>query len=367
MSVTLNEVKSKRDVREFHTFVRELYKNDVGFIPHIDRDIEAIFNPEKNTAFREGAAKRWLAKINGRVVGKIAAFYNEKLSGVGFFDCINDQRVANILFDVALDWLKSHQKKHVQAPVNFGERDKYWGLLVEGFNKPSSYQENYNFPYYQSLFENYGFTKAFEQTTSEVVVAEAELARIQRINSRLQKIEGLQIEHFKAVEKEKYIRAFVEIYNEAWKHHSFYTPFTYERAEELFSSMKPILREDLLWFTFIKDEPVAFYLSVIDVNQIFKHLNGSLNWFGKIKFAWYKKFGAIHRFRGLIFGVVPAYQNTGVFSGMIAKVYEMAMRDRHLKSTELAWIGDFNPRMHALFKALNAKKSKVHFTYEKQL
>jgi hypothetical protein len=366
MLVVVKEVHTKADVERFHHFTRELYKTDAAFISHLDKDIEAIFNPKLNTELEMGQAKRWLALTDNKVIGKIAAFFNHKQSGIGFFDCINDQRTANLLFDTATNWLKNNGIDRVEAPVNFGERDKYWGLLVEGFSRPS-YQENYNFPYYEALFENYGFEKAFEQTTSEVSIENATLNKILAIDKRLKKSSDFSVEHFKSSNKEKYLRAFVQIYNAAWKQHEFFEPMTYQRVEALFKSMQPILREDLLWFTFKNNEPVAFYLSVIDVNQVFRHLNGKLNWWGKLKFLWYNKFEKIDRFRGIIFGVIPKYQNKGVYSGMVAKVYEVALNDPYLKSTELAWIGDFNPKMHALFKVINAQKTKVHFTYEKQL
>ena len=131
--------------------------------------------------------------------------------------------------------------------------------------------------------------------------------------------------------------------------------------------MKPILREDILWFTFNYGKPVAFYLSIIDVNQIFKKLNGKMNLLGKIKFLWYRATLKIDRIRGIIFGVVPEFQNRGLYSAMVMKMYEVVKDDKYLKSTELAWIGDFNPRMHAMFRSINAQKTKLHYTYKKDL
>ena len=158
MPIDLTEVHSTKQKKAFHQFARELYAHDSEFISHLDVDIESIFDSQQNSEFQNGDALRWLAYRNGQVVGKVAAFYNRKsgLTGLGFFDSIQDYSVAKTLFDVAVSWLKSKGLNRVEAPINFGERDKFWGLMVFGFQNPS-YQENYNFPYYQEFFERYWY------------------------------------------------------------------------------------------------------------------------------------------------------------------------------------------------------------------
>lgn len=359
-------VQTSKHKKQFHQFTRDLYRNDKEFISHIDQDIEAIFNPELNVSFKEGGAQWWLAVRNKQVVGKIAAFYNPHQSGIGFFDCVNEQVVADELFTTACNWLKQNKQQKVEAPVNFGERDKYWGLLVEGFTNPS-YQEPYNFPYYKELFENFGFQKAFEQTTSEVDPSTINPKIFERYRNHAERASNLKASHFKFKEMKKYVKAFVEIYNRAWEQHEFFIPLTEERVTKLFKEMKPILREDIMWFVFDNDKPVAFYISIIDVNQIFKHVNGNLNWWGKLTFLYYRWKVKITRIRGVVFGVVPEYQNKGAYSSMLVSMYDVVLKDPYLKTTELSWIGDYNPKMHALFRSLNATKTKLHFTYKKLL
>lgn len=368
MQIEVIELRDRKQIKMFHQFTRDLYKSDKEFVSHLDSDIEAIFNPKHNSEFQGGDAKRWLAYANNEIVGKIAAFYNtnSKQSGIGFFDCVDNQIIANFLFDTAINWLKQNKQKEVEAPVNFGERDKYWGLMVEGFKRPS-YQENYNYPYYQKLFEEYGFVKEIEQTTSEAFPDEDRMLKFKRAAERLKLEDSITVEHFTFKQMDRFIDAFTHIYNEAWKQHEHYNPLSRERVARLFKEMKPILREDILWFTFSKGKPVAFYLSIIDVNQIFKKLNGRMNLIAKFKFLWYKRIIKIDRIRGIIFGVVPEFQNKGLYSAMVLKMYEVVQNDKYLKSTELAWIGDFNPRMHALFRSINAQKTKLHYTYKKDL
>lgn len=368
MSVELVEVHTAAQRRTFHQFSRDLYASDTEFISHIDQDIEAVFSKHKNSEFDTGDAIRWIAIRNSTVVGRIAAFYTKKntAAGIGFFDAVDDQSVANALFDTATSWLRLKGCPKVEAPVNFGERDKYWGLLVEGFQQPS-YQENYNFPYYQSLFENYGFKKTIEQTTSEAKPEDIDYEKYKRFTDRLQERSNLRAEHFKLSEMNRFVKDFTLIYNKAWSTHEHFTPMTEARVAALFNEMKPIIREDLLWFMYDGDEPVGFYLSLIDLNQLFKHVNGNMNWWGKLKFYYHLKTIKVSKVRGIIFGVVPKYQNKGIYSIMVMKMYEVMQKDPYLKSTELAWIGDFNPKMHALFDSLKAKRVKVHYTFQKLL
>jgi hypothetical protein len=368
MQLSLVSISSANQKKLFHQFTRDLYANDSEFISHLDQDIEAIFDPLKNELFRNGGAQRWLAYDANKLVGRIAAFYNKDThqSGIGFFDCIDSQEAANALFDQASLWLREHGLNRVEAPVNFGERDKYWGLMVQGFKSPS-YQENYNAPYYQALFENYGFTQTIEQTTSEARPEAIDYQKYKRFTNRLQERGGFRVEHFKQSQIKKFVADFTQIYNQAWAQHEHFVPFTEERVMKLFKEMKPIIQEDILLFLYEGEKPIAFYLSVIDVNQIVKHVNGNMNWWGKLKFLWYRRTLKIKKIRGIIFGVIPEFQDKGVYSILIMRMYEVMQQDADLQSTELAWIGDFNPKMHALFESLGAAKTKVHYTYEKLL
>ncbi len=366
MSIVVRKVTSPKGIKQFHAFSRKLYASDEQHVSHIDQDIESIFDSKKNNSFDGGDAQRWIAYKGNEVVGKIAAFYNRvsSQSGIGFIDFIDSKDVAFALFDTGVHWLKQNGFTEVEAPVNFGERDKYWGLLVEGFKNPS-YQESYNYPYYEKYFEEYGFEKIIEQTTSEAKPDDIDFDKYKKFTDRLLERGELRAEHFRISEMKKFVKDFTTIYNQAWEGHEHFVPFTEERVGNLFKEMKSIIREDLLWFLYDGDEPIGFYLSIIDLNQILRYLNGSMNLWGKIKFLWYRKTVKITRVRGIIFGVIPRFHSKGVYSVLIMKMYEVMKNDPYLESSELAWIGDFNPKMHALFESLNAKKTKVHFTFKK--
>src|SRR5688500_13329720 len=163
----LIEVKDAQSAKDFIRINKLINKDNVAYIYPLDKDIHDTFNKGKNKAYRAGEATRWILKDEkGNLAGRIAAFVNKKyknkgddvpIGGVGFFDCINNQEAADMLFDVAKHWLIKKGMQAMDGPINFGERDRWWGLVVKGHNLQPLYCMNFNPAYYQQLFENYGF------------------------------------------------------------------------------------------------------------------------------------------------------------------------------------------------------------------
>ena len=168
----LVEVTNKILAQDFLRVNVLINKGNPNYIRPLDKDINLVFDKKKNKTFRFGTTIRWILKNEkGELIGRIAAFTNKKyknkgddvpVGGIGFFDCINDQLAADMLFDVAKHWLLQQGMQAMDGPINFGERDRWWGLIVKGFQEPP-YAMNYNPPYYQNLFEQYGFRKFFDQ------------------------------------------------------------------------------------------------------------------------------------------------------------------------------------------------------------
>lgn len=357
----------------FCALPRMLYKHDEAFVSPLDNDIAAIFDATTNNAFKHGKAKRWILFQDKVAIGRIAAFYNtlhekdtDMPGGVGFFECVDNIQAAHLLFDEACQWLISEKRNRVEAPINFGEKDKFWGLLVSGFNNPS-FQQNYNFPYYQKLFESYGFVKSTEQTTSEIGKNDFQFERFNRLSARVLNNPNYQFKHYEKSKKKIFANDFIQIYNQAWAHRPDFVPMTMERILPTLTSLEPVLIEEGIWFAYSQNKPIGFYINVLEVNRLLKYINGRLDFWSKLKFIWYRTFRPIDRMRGIVFGVIPSHQNLGVETGMIMKFYQAMFKQPRLKTIELGWIGDFNPKMHSLFDALGAKTTKVHVTYEKSL
>lgn len=366
----LVEVNNTKQEKIFLDLPDKIYASDNQWVKPLNQDIEKVFDLKKNKLFtRKGKAIRWnLFNANNEPIGRIAAFVNptyegkQPVGGIGFFECINDQLAANYMFDESKKWLESHGMQTMDGPINFGERDQWWGLLVEGFHEPL-YCMNYNPEYYINLFENYGFKTYFNQ---ECFALPIQTQLSDKLYSRREKIAsqpGFTIEHFKKNDLEKYAKDFHEIYNKAWASHGGGKEMSLKQAILTFKTMQPVIDEKIVWFVYKDDQPIAFWLNLPDLNQYFKLLNGKFGILQKIKFLYLKTFKKSKRMVGIAFGVVPEFQGTGVDNYMIIDCTEEIKKHRDYKDYEMQWIGDFNPKMVNVAKSLGAVLSRRLRTY----
>ncbi|UXP33898.1 hypothetical protein N6H18_08065 [Reichenbachiella agarivorans] len=369
----LIEVISAAQKKEFVQMPVRLYRDEKHWIRPLDKDVNWVFDPELNKTYNHGTCVRWLLVDGAETIGRIAAFVNEKTAskdndqptgGLGFFECINDQRAANLLFDRAKDWLIEQGMEAMDGPINFGDRDKWWGLLVDGFDIDPNYQCNYHFPYYQTLFENYGFEVYFKQFTFIRSTFDPFHPRIQHKAEVLNQDPNYTFEHMKLKQLDKYAEDFRLVYNQAWAHHDGVVEMTKEQSTAIMKQMKPILDEKIIWFAYYKGEPVAFYVNLPEVNQIFKHVNGKLDLIGKLKFVWHKWRKTNKKMLGLVFGVVPAHQGKGLDGALVMATAQMVQQDyKRYPILEMNWIGDFNRKMILVVKQIGGEIGKTHHTY----
>jgi GNAT superfamily N-acetyltransferase len=373
-SLQLVEVKSKKDIREFHDLPARINKGDSNWIKPLVKDIEQIFNPSSNKLFRHGDAIRWLLMdASGKAAGRVAAFYSKKIGhkdkdlvgGMGFFECINDRAAAHMLFDACRDWLAGNGMTVMEGPENFGERDRWWGLLVDGF-LPPNYCMPYNPPYYRELFESYGFRNYFEQYTYHIPVDDSRLSNVIREKAeRIFSNPDYTFRYMTRGEMRDIARNFMIVHNKGWARFPGVKTISEGHARLILKSIKPVLDEKLLWFGFYRDEPVCFFLMLPEINQIVRHLDGKLNYIGKLKFLWYRHIRKeLDKAFGLIFGIVPEHQRKGVEGALIMSFARLAMsKGFPYRELELNWIGDFNPSMMHLVDQIGATVIKTHITY----
>ncbi|MBD2713579.1 hypothetical protein KBK19_00870 [Microvirga sp. STR05] len=371
----LLEVTDSTRARQFRDLAERIYREHPNWIPPLDHELEAVFDPEKNVNFKHGEAIRWILTDDaGEVIGRVAAFVNQQTAhadatlptgGMGFFECIDDQTAANTLFEASQTWLAARGMAAMDGPINFGERDRYWGLLVAGFTEPN-YGMFYHPPYYQQLFEGYGFQVYFKQYTCYREVAMPLHQAFSAAAVRYaEQYPTFQFRHASKRDPDKLARDFHHVYNLAWANHSGIAAMPLEKAHELVRQMKPVLDERLLWFAYHNEEPVAFFVSLPELNQIFKQVGRNFNLWNKLRFLWQKRRyeqRTDKKLFGVIFGVVPEWQGKGVESAMMVHARAEFMRAGYTE-IEMNWIGDFNPRMLALTRSIGARIYKTHVTY----
>ena len=367
--VIVTSEKTARQFIEVHVLLNKQYP---AWIRPLNKDIEQVFDPEKNKAFRHGECVRWLLKNDkGEWIGRIAAFVNKKYrtkgdtqptGGIGFFDCINDQAAANLLFDTAQQWLKEKGMEAMDGPINFGERDRWWGLLVEGFHEPL-YCMNYNPPYYRQLMENYGFQPFFNQYCYAMRVDQQLQPKFFERHAALKKDPGYKARYIEKNKLEKYAEDFTIVYNKAWAGHDGGKDITKQQALNIFKQMSAVMDPKIVWFLYYNEEPIGCWLNLPELNQFFKHMNGKFGLLQKLHFLWLKITGQCTKFSGVVFGLVPEFQGKGADSFLIVEGAKVIQPKSYYKEYELQWIGDFNPKMMNVAESLGTSRSRQLITY----
>ena len=253
----------------------------------------------------------------------------------------------------------------MDGPINFGDRDYFWGCLVEGFTDPI-YNMPYNYPYYQQLFENYGFKDYFKQLTFRRNLIPGGFDPI--LHEKAARIYENPDYTFEILDKRKidrYADDFLTIYNKSWGAIPGTAKLTRQHALALLNSLKPIIDPRLMHFAYYKDEPVGFFLMMIDLNQIYKGLNGNDKGFNALRVFWRVKVSRIcDRAISLVFGIVPEHRKKGLESGLVCSLESQAIKKKFkYKELQLNWIGDFNPPMLKIAERAGAQHYKTHITY----
>jgi len=372
------EVTDDKTKKEFLEFPVRLYKNVENWIRPIDNDVEEAFDKKKNKFFRHGECIRWIATDDsGKTIGRVAAFIDRKnekqknslkqemhVGGMGFFESVEDESIAISIFDHCKKWLTEKGMTAMDGPINFGERDNWWGLLIKGHDIEPNYKMPYTMPYYEAYFEKYGFQEYFNQLTYGRKVLEPLNEKYKLKSERITKNAKYSFEQLDKKRIEKYTEDFRTIYNLAWVDHAGVKKMTSLQAKSIMKQMKPILDPDVILFAYYDKEPAGFFFNLPEVNQIIKHLNGKLNWLGKLKFLYHKMIGTNKKLVGRGFGIVPDHQG----KGLEAAIVEFARQISHEKikgryiDYEMNWIGDFNPKMMSIAATIG-DIVKTHRTY----
>ncbi|AYA36355.1 hypothetical protein D3Y59_04340 [Hymenobacter oligotrophus] len=389
----LVEVSTPAHAREFLEFPpRVIYAHDPNYIRPLDQDVNAVFDPAKNKLLRNGECQRWLLLNHaGQTIGRVAAFINReaafpaepepsapdsadqapasstkgifrKMGGMGFFECIDDQAAANVLLDACRDWLAARGIEGMDGPINFGDRDKWWGVLTQNFGSPI-YGASYNPAYYEPLLRTYGFQTFYKQVTYSRSVAGELHPSIMKRAERIAHDPRYEFRHMRRREWRKYAADFRDVYNKAWVKHGV-KPMSEEASVKIMKSMLGILDEKLVWFGYYDKQPISFFISLPEINEVLRRFNGKLGWWQKIQFKYHQLRKTVKTMFGVVFGVVPEHQRKGVEAAMVYESALVIQKPGGLPYTHtvLNWIGDFNPKMMSVVELLGATPWREHHT-----
>lgn len=372
----LIEVKNAKDIESFFAVPFTIYAGDKNWVPNLRQDIEKIFDPATNKIFAEGGeAIRWILKNNeGKTIGRVAAFVNPrvvdttsfKTGGMGFFECINDEKAAFLLIDACKKWLEERGMEAMDGPVNFGDRNMFWGCMTSNFEEPPVYQMNYNPAYYVDFFEKYGFGTYFNQYVFWRSLEVSAQPIFHRKYNQLKDDPNFEFRDINGMELDQVAEDFRTVYNGAWGGHSHFKEISESAAKKLMKSLKPVLDRDIILFIYYKKEPIAFFVNIPELNQIFKYVNGDLNLVGKLKFLYNKWKNPPTRMLGLVFGVVKEWQGKGIDAALIVFGEKSIIDKKKYKDMVITWVGDFNPKMIKIAENLGTTLWRSFKTYRYQ-
>ncbi|OWY21830.1 hypothetical protein C7N43_28640 [Sphingobacteriales bacterium UPWRP_1] len=362
-----------KEVMEFIKFPWKIYKGDVNWVPPLIMDMKKRMNPDKDPFFKIAEMQLFMAYRNGEAVGRIAAiknnlsmeYQNNKLGYWGYFECINDQEVANTLFRTAENWLRERGLDRVQGPANPSSNHEY-GLLTEGFDDSPRLMMTYNPPYYEQLIENdhYGVAQVLlaYKLDRNSVDGNPKFPRIAQIAAKRNNVTLRPVNLKKMKEDLAIIK---DIYNKAWEKNWGFVPMTNDEIDALAEDLKPLVVPELALFAEIEGRAVGFILAVPDYNFIFKQMNGHLFPFNFLKLYTQRK--KIKWLRIIIMGVLPEYRQRGIDAVMY---YDIVKRGREMgmEYGEASWILESNTMMtRSAERVLNGTAYKKYRVYEKAL
>jgi hypothetical protein len=233
----------------------------------------------------------------------------------------------------------------MDGPINFGERDRWWGMVTEGFSPPL-YCMNYNPPYYVTLFENYGFCLFYNQVCFGFDPKKPLVEKFWARHKNLHDTGEFSSSMIQKNNLEKYAADFSTVYNKAWAGHGGLKEISKEQVLIMFKKMKPVMDERLIHYAYHHNDPIGIFVNLPDLNFWFKHLNGKFGLMQKLQFLWLKMTRPNNRFVGLVFGIIPEWQGRGADAYLVCEAAKVIQpKECEYTFYEMQWIGDFNPKM----------------------
>lgn len=372
MGISISEVRSKKDLRSFVTFQRQLYKGNTCYVAPLDR-MEKEFFSSGNPMSEGCISKLWLAKEGKKVIGRIAAIINptyntqQNIQQARFshFDCINDKDVAHQLFHIAESWAKEQQMHEMIGPFGFNNLDKH-GMLVEGFEILSCQSSNYNFAYYQDLVESYGFRKRHDWVERTITIPANEPEKISRFANLLRERSAFRTVDIsdKNILK-KYTPRILDLYNETYAKLYGVSPLNEAQKEHLLKSFIPMLNTDFVSVLVDEnDKIVAFGISMLSLSKSLQKANGRLFPFGFLHLMRNKKNNYILDL--LLIGIHPDFQRKGLNAIIFNEIYK-GITKHNIKTIETTQNLDSNKAVQNMWSDYDSVLNRRARLYEKEL
>jgi GNAT superfamily N-acetyltransferase len=371
VSPAVAPVRTRGDRKEFIELPFRLHSNAEQWVPPLRLERHLFLNKRLNAYFKHAEAELFLARRDGRVVGRLSAqvdhafndYHDSKWGMFGFLEVEDDEDALRALLDTAESWLRERGCDRMVGPMDFSMNDEV-GVLFEGYDREPMIKQPWHPPYYRELCERVGLEKAQDLFMWELHISGREnvLPVIWELAEALEPKHGITIRKMTRRGLRKDVDVFGELWNEAWKRNWGFVPYSKEDLDHYAQELQLVF--DKHWFMVAEEhgKPVGVAITVPDVNQVLKTMNGRL-----LPLGWWRfltKGRRIDRVRVGFLGVKPAYQHTGVAAGLYAEHFDMAEQTRQ-KGGEMGWVLETNTAMNRGMEAMGGKIVKRYRVYER--
>jgi ribosomal protein S18 acetylase RimI-like enzyme len=377
MTIEIRQVSGRKERRQFIKFAWQIYRRDPEldrfWVPPVVDDYMKTLDKEKFPLYDHADLAMFTAWKDGVMAGTVAAIENRRHNEVhndnvgfwGFFECVNDQLVADALLGAAAGWLRKKGLTAMRGPVSPSMNDQC-GMLVRGYDSSPVFLMLYNPPYYNDLVLNSGHHIGQELLAWYIDQKIIDIGRLRKIADYIMKKEGLSIRILNMKDFDNEIERIREIYNKAWEKNWGFVPMTRKEFDFLAKGLKPLANPHYIYFVEDRNRrPVGFSLSLPDINQALKHVNGNpFSPSGLIKYLWYSR--NISMVRTITMGVIPEYRNKGIDSILNAHIADYGGK-HGLFASEMSWVLKANEAMSKLAKVIGGVPYKEYVIYEKAI
>jgi hypothetical protein len=374
VSVEVRPVRSLSDRRQFVDLPFRLHATGTPWIPPLKIERHLFLSPRFNAFFKHGEAELFLARRDGRVVGRVSAQvdrnFNEHQQNdwgmFGFLEFEEDPEVLGALLDAAAAWLRQHGRDRMVGPMDFSVNDEL-GVLIEGFDREPMIRQPWQPPYYHVLMEQAGLEKVVDLFMWELRISDKEkiLPIIWDLSENLEPKHGIRIRRMTRRGLRRDLDAFAEIYNEAWSRNWGFVPYGKEDLDTYAQELHLVFDRD--WFMVAETaegETVGVAITIPDINQVLARMNGRL-----LPLGWWhylRRKRIVTRCRIGFLGVKPAYQHTGVAAGFYIEHFATSERTR-VKWGEGGWVLESNKGLNRGMEALGGRIDKKYRVYDRAL
>jgi GNAT superfamily N-acetyltransferase len=374
--VSVEQVRTRRQRREFVDFPWQVYQGDANWCPPLKIEAHASINSKTHPFYKHGSAAQFLARRDGKVVGRISvsddpnynAEHDANVGCFGMFETLDDPQVARTLLNAAARWLRARGRTSIMGPIDYSTNYPS-GLLIEGFDTPQRVMMNHNPSYYADLLEAWGLSKAKDMYAWWFDANNPSLddwtRRAERIASRV----GVTIRPIRFDDFSAEVARCMQVYNQTWEKTWGFVQMTPEEFQHMAHQLKQMAVPDLLLLAEAAGQPVGFCVTLPDFNEAIRPTNGRLT-------SWGLPIGLVKLLRGMkriqsarmaVLGVLPAFRKRGISELMILRAFQHGKHKLGYSGAELGWTLEDNDMINRTVESVGAKRYKRFRIYERSI